>query len=301
MSTQGMMRDVLVGLVPLILTGLVVFRGAALAQMVICVAACVAAELVFTAMRKGPVSIKDGSAAVTGMILALSLPATAPWFVGVLGSVVAIGLSKVIFGGLGQNLFNPAMVGRAFVMIAFPAMIGASAYVVQDASVHALTMATPLTSLKMSGVVTPLGQLLTGATNGSIGETGALACLLGGIYLCWRRAAAWQIPVAVIASAAVISLLSSGFSISAVLHELSAGALLFGAFFIATDPVTSPVTPRGRWIFGIGVGCFIMMLRKLSGYPEGVMFAVLLMNAVVPLINRWTIPEPLGGPVPVRN
>ena len=185
-------------------------------------------------------------------------------------------------------------------MIAFPSMLGASAYIV-NGSVDVLTMATPLTAFKMEGVVTPLSQLLIGTTNGSIGETSLIACVLGGVYLCWRRTAAWQIPAAVIGSAAVFAALMYGFCFTTVVHELAAGALMFGAFFIATDPVSSPVTPKGRWIFGIVVGFMIMVLRRLSGYPEGVMFAVLMGNMITPLINRWTIPVPVGGPVPVRK
>jgi electron transport complex protein RnfD len=295
------MADVLIALILPVLAGSLVFGMLAAKQLVICLGSALFAELLFNAMRKKPFSLKDGSAAVTGVILALSIPASAPWYVGVIGSVTAIGLGKIIFGGLGFNLFNPAMVGRAFVMIAFPALLGASAYIIPDAKIDVLTTATPLTAFKMEGMVTGLRALIIGTTNGSIGETSTLACLVGGLYLCVRRTAAWQIPVGVIASAALISALLYRFDVATVIHELTSGALIFGAFYIATDPVTSPVTPKGRWIFGIFVGCMIMLLRKLSGYPEGVMFAVLMANMVTPLINRWTVPTPVGGPVPVRK
>jgi electron transport complex protein RnfD len=234
---------------------------------------------------------------VTGVILALSLPATAPWYVGVIAGFVAIGIGKVIFGGVGMNLFNPAMVGRAFVMISFAGALAASGYENSISHVDAITQATPMDAFKQSGVVTPLMDLFLGTTNGSLGEISALACLLGGLFLCFRRTASWEIPAGVLAAVAVIGGLQqlavpqTGWT---VFHHLFGGSLLFGAFFIATDPVSSPLTPRGKLVFGLGVGALIMILRIFSGYPEGVMFAVLLMNAMTPLINRWTIPQPFG-------
>jgi electron transport complex protein RnfD len=219
----------------------------------------------------------------------------------VIGSFVAIGIGKIVFGGLGQNIFNPAMVGRAFVMIAFAGMMGAPGYVDPSASVEAITQATPMQVFKQEGVVTPLMDLFLGNTNGSLGETSALACLLGGLYLCVRRTASWEIPLGVLLAVGATSLaqdaLGAGAGWSSA-HHLFGGALLFGAFFIATDPVSSPLTPRGKLIFGLGVGLLVMLMRALSSYPEGVMFAVLLMNSLVPMINRWTIPRPVGGPVP---
>ncbi len=304
LTTQRMMFDVLLALVPVLVAALWQFRLYAVIQLAICMVSAVAAEALFTAMRKKPILVRDGSALVTGAILAFSLPAKAPWYAGAVGSFVAIGIGKVIFGGVGQNIFNPAMLGRAFAMIAFPAALGASAYVVPDSPIDGLTHATPLTALKMLGQSTGLLPLFLGATNGSIGETSALACLLGGAYLCLRRTASWEIPAGVIAATAVIGLLVQWFSPVAgwtVLHELCGGALLFGAFFIATDPVSSPLAPRGKFVFGLGVGALVMLIRKLSGYPEGVMFSVLIMNALVPLINRATIPTPVGGPVPAKK
>ena len=218
--------------------------------------------------------------------------------VGVIASFVAIGIGKTIFGGVGMNLFNPAMVGRAFVMIAFASVLAASGYQDMASAVDAVTQATPLDTFKQTGVAAPLSALFFGLTNGSLGETSALACLIGGIYLCIRRTASWEIPAGVLLSVTVlggIANLANPDAAWTVLHHLLGGSLLFGAFFIATDPVSSPLTPKGKFIFGIGIGAFIMLLRLFSGYPEGVMFAVLLMNAVTPLINRWTIPRPLGG------
>jgi electron transport complex protein RnfD len=302
-GTRGVMIDVLVGLAPLTVMALWWFRLYALGQIVLCVASCLLAETLLAWMRRRRTPIGDGSAVITGLILALSLPATAPWFVGVVASVTAIGLGKAIYGGLGHNIFNPAMVGRAFVMVAFSTYLGAAAYEALPGDVP-VSGATPLTAAKGAHQGTPLWVLMVGNHNGSLGEVSALACLAGGLYLCLRRTASWQIPLGMLLSVFVIGGLANLANPAAnftVLHHLLSGALLFGAFFIATDPVTSPLTPRGKFIFGLGVGLFIMVLRLLSGYPEGVMFAVLLMNALVPLINRWTIPKPVGGPSPVRK
>jgi electron transport complex protein RnfD len=197
-----------------------------------------------------------------------------------------------------MNIFNPAMVGRAFVMIAFASALAASGYQDVNSSIDAVTQATPLDTFKQTGVVTPLAALFLGLTNGSLGETSALACLIGGIYLCIRRSASWEIPAGVIAAALVLGGIANLLDMDSgwtVLHHLCGGSLLFGAFFIATDPCSSPLTPKGKFIFGLGVGGFIMLLRIFSGYPAGVMFAVLLMNCLTPLINRWTIPRPLGA------
>ena len=301
LTTRKMMLDVLIGLLPVLVASGIVFQLYAMKQMVICVLGCVAAELIFSTMRRRRPTIGDLSAIVTGMILALSLPGTAPWYVGFIGSFVAIGFGKAVFGGLGQNIFNPAMVGRAFVMIAFAGLLGAPAYRDTTAGVQAITQATPMQTIKQEGIAAPLWQLLLGNTNGSLGETSALACVLGGLYLCIRRTASWQIPISMILGVALfggIQNLLNPHSSWTVLHHVAGGAALFGAFFIATDPVTSPLTPRGKWLFGFGIGSIVMLLRVFSSYPEGVMFAVLLMNGVVPLINRWTIPRPVGGPAP---
>ncbi len=323
LTTRKMMLDVLIALVPVVAISIYVFRMYAVTQLAICIASCVVAEAVFTKMRRRPLPLGDYSAVVTGAILALSLPGAAPWFIGVIGSFVAIALGKVVFGGVGANIFNPAMVGRAFVMIAFPAMLaaGVNGYIDPQATVDVITtQATPMDAFKMKGEIAPLWNLFLGNTNGSLGETSALMCLIGGLYLCIRRTASWEIPLGVILAVfvgAVIAepdnsttffmLLAQGeFSSVAqhcsqnwiFVHHLLGGALLFGAFFIATDPVSSPLTPKGKFIFGAILGAMVIIFRTLSGYPEGVMFAVLLANSVVPLINRWTIPRPVGGPVP---
>ncbi|MFZ5562898.1 MAG: RnfABCDGE type electron transport complex subunit D [Thermodesulfobacteriota bacterium] len=302
-TTRRMMADVLIALAPVVGMALYVFGLFAVKQILICLISCLAAEAIFTRMRKRPLPLGDGSAAVTGIILGLSLPGPAPWYVGVIASFVAIGIGKVIFGGLGMNLFNPAMVGRAFVMIAFAGAMAASGYMTASDAVDAVTQATPLTLFQQEGIVTPVSKLFLGTVNGSLGEVSALACLLGGAYLCIRRTASWEIPAGVILAVVVcagFNSLANPDSGWTVLHHLFSGALLFGAFYIATDPVTSPLAPGGKFVFGLGVGAIIMLLRIFSGYPEGVMFAVLLMNAVTPLINRWMIPKPFGAVKPEK-
>ena len=296
-TTRQMMYDVLIALLPVVCVSIYLFKLYAVKQLAICLASCLVSEAVFVKIRGKSITLTDGSAAVTGIILALSLPGTAPWYAGVIASVVAVSIGKIIFGGLGMNLFNPAMVGRAFVMISFAGVMGAAAYEHSGSAVDIITQATPLNAFKQSGISFPLLDMFLGTTNGSLGETSAIACIIGGLYLCIRRTASWEIPFSIITTIVVISGIQDivgPCSGRMVLHHLLGGAALFGAFFIATDPVTSPLTSKGKLIFGTGVGMFIMLLRLFSGYPEGVMFAVLLMNAVTPLINRWTIPRPLG-------
>ena len=314
LSTQRMMIDVLLALAPAMVVAVVVFRWYAVVQVGLCVLVCMATEAVLSWMRHKPAPLSDCSAAVTGVILALSLPWSAPWYIAVIGSVTAIGLGKVVFGGLGYNIFNPAMVGRALVMLSFARELGAGAYVHAASNLDVLTQATPLSAAKQlaadlaAGKVAAadyeaflesarnLGPLFMGNVNGSLGETSALALLIGGLYLCARRVASWQIPAGMIAMAFLFAQLGYLAHLTPLtpLQHLIGGSLFLGAFFIATDPVTSPVTAWGKFIFGLGIGLLVVVIRLLSGYPEGVMFAVLLMNAAVPLLNRWTILRPLG-------
>jgi electron transport complex protein RnfD len=230
------------------------------------------------------------------VILGLSLPCTlAPGkpHVCIIAGVAAIGLGKACFGGLGQNIFNPAMAGRSFVMLAFPAALGAGAYVLAEAE-PIITMATPLSG---GGGAASLLHLAVGKHNGSLGETSGLACVVGGLYLCVRGAAAWEIPASMLITASACAALAhlAGWSDLNAARQLLSGALLFGAFFIATDPVTSPLTFAGKVVFGAAIGLLVMLIRVFGGYPEGVMFAVLVLNAATPLINRLMIPKPVGA------
>ena len=320
LSTRRMMIDVLIGLAPAVAASVVVFGWYAVVQVGLCVLACLATETLLSLARRKPVPVGDCSAAVTGVILGLSLPWSAPWYIAVIGSAVAVGLGKVVFGGLGYNIFNPAMVGRAFVMLSFAREMGASAYVAVQSDLALLTQATPLSVAKKFAADLAAGKvvagdlrvqlesaqefwpLFVGQVNGSLGETSALAVLVGGVYLCVRRSASWEIPAGMLLGTLLLAG-PAGWAgltpLTAVGHVVS-GSVLFGAFFIATDPVTSPLTPRGKFLFGLGIGALVMVIRLFSGYPEGVMFAVLLMNSAVPMINRWTIPRPVGGPTPTK-
>jgi electron transport complex protein RnfD len=297
-TTRRIMLDVLIGLLPVLAVSIFVFHWYAVVQVGLCVLCCMATEAVCAWMRRRPVPLDDYSAAITGVILGLSLPWSAPWYVGVIGSVTAIGLGKVVFGGLGYNIFNPAMVGRAFVMLSFARELGASAFVAGESKLDVLTGATPLSLAKHDLPLPDLWPMLVGTVNGSLGETSAIALLVGGLYLVLRRVIAWEIPLGIIVAVALFGGLGHIADITTLgpLQHLINGALLLGAFFIATDPVTSPMTPRGKLAFGVGIGLLIVVIRLFSGYPEGVMFAVLVMNSAVPLINRWTIPRPLGMP-----
>jgi len=335
LTTRRMMIDVLIALLPAMGVACWVFRWFALIQVCICVASCVAAEAIFTAMRRKRPCVGDFSAVVTGVILAFSLPAICPWWVSVIGAFAAIGLGKVVFGGVGMNLFNPAMVGRAFVMIAFAGFIAAGGYQLKLTDrekaelttpavraerltekahgAHAVTEATPMTSTfsriragkgELADKSVTLWRLFLGNTNGSLGETSAIALLLGGLYLLIRRTAAWQIPAGAIVGLLLIAGPVNLADLAApwgVAHHLLGGAFMLGAFFIITDPVTSPLTARGRFIYGVIFGVLVMLIRLLTSYPEGVMFSVLLVNAITPLLNRWTIPRPVGGPATVKG
>ena len=301
LSTRSMMRDVLIGLAAPLLAALYFFRAAALQQLVICLLGAWATEYICCRMRGQKSTLVDGSVTVTALIFALSLPPLLPWYATAIGMFTAVALGKMVFGGLGFNVFNPAMVGRAFLMLSFPIEMTRWA---APLTVDSITRPTPLAAAKFSGEITELSPLFFGNVSGSLGETSALAMLAGGLWILWRRAADWRLTVGMIvgvASMAFLQSLTSDPSRSlGVLRHLCAGSVLFAAFFIVTDPVTSPLTRKGRWIFGLLVGALTMLIRWFGGYPEGVMFSVLLANAVVPLIDRATPTTPVGGKVAVH-
>ncbi len=304
-STRRMMLQVILALMPAVIVSIFVFEAYALFLIGLCVVTCMFCEWLFAQFRRRPTTLEDNSAIVTGLILALSLPWNAPWYIPVFGSLIAIGIGKAAYGGLGYNIFNPAMVGRAFVMLSFATVMGGNAYVGHgdDLPNPIVTQATPMTQLKAeSGVPHEPGSLLdvlkscvSGVHNGSLGEASGLAVLLGGIYLIIRRNGSWRATLGMLGAVCVLGALSSfQHPLYYSLFYLTNGAVLFGAFFIVTDPVTNPMTPMGRWYFGIGAGILVMVFRLFSGYPEGVMFAVLIMNAFTPTLNRITIPKPFG-------
>ncbi len=406
-TTRRLMLDVIIALVPTFIASLIFFRQHAIRLTVICLVSCLVTEYLFNKIRNKPNSLGDFSAVVTALILAFTLPPDLPGFAAVIGSVVAIAIGKMIFGGLGHNIFNPAMVGRAFLMAAFPVLmttwispsnepvrIGgididiagiihkvnnssvskasnlnvhnnaskianseANNNVSKDTSkiankdtsknankgiggtvrtskgntvankggaeklaehakneissgtkrtkdeqkVQAVSQATPLALLKPGKKDRKMPNafaLFIGKTGGSLGETSVLAILIGALYLLARGTIDISIPFGMLGSAFIFSgiayLLAPG-KFANPMYHLEAGGLLFGAFFIATDLVTTPLSKRGRWIFGAGCGILTMIIRQFGTYPEGVMFSVLMMNGLAPLISRWTKQKPLGG------
>ena len=315
-STRHIMTDVIIGLTPAIAAAGYYFRTHALVLIATCVIASVATEWICNLIRKKPNSTGDFSAVITGIILALSVPPHLPVWAAVMGSAFAVGVGKMVFGGLGANIFNPAMIGRAFLTACFgmlmttwtvPATINSSMpNVSPDTSPDAITQATPLAWSKQA-IKTKTGaekanqQLnacFTGARGGCLGETSAIALLIGGAYLLIRRTISFVIPAGVLLSAIAVAalayLINTDAYVSPLLH-ITSGGLLLGAFFIATDPVTAPLTTKGRWVFGIGTGAIIMLIRIVGEYPEGVMYAVLLMNALTPLIDHFCKLTPTGG------
>ncbi len=305
-STRCIMFQVVLGLVPLWLAALYFYRLDAVILPLVTVAACLIAEAVANAMRgRDQRSLTDGSAIVTGLILAFSLPPDLNPYMAFIGGVVAIALAKAIFGGLGHNLFNPAMVGRAFLMICFPAAMGVwteptTLARIGDAAVDGVTMATPLgAAIDPSVLIPSLWDLFSGRVGGSLGETSALAALVGGLFLVFRRVADWRPVLGMLATAFVYAAIAHRVNpeFEGPMFHLFAGSMMFGAFFIATDYVGAPITPVGRILFGVGVGVLVMTIRLFGAYPEGVMFAILIMNALTPLIERWTVPTPFGGHV----
>jgi electron transport complex protein RnfD len=292
------------------------FRIYALILISTCCLSAVATEWLCNLIRKKTNSLGDFSAIVTGIILALSLPPSLPIWTAIIGTCFAVAIGKMVFGGLGANIFNPAMTGRAFLTASFgmlmttwtvPATIdSAMPKIAADNRINARTQATPLAWSKQAIKTKKDAQLVNdefkatfiGEVGGCLGETSALALLLGGFYLLIRRTTNLHIPLAVLSSSFIIGtiayLINSDAYISPLVH-LTSGGMLLGAFFIATDPVTSPLSTKGRWIFGIGVGTMTMLIRIVGEYPEGVMYAVLLMNAVTPLIDRFCKLVPAGG------
>lgn len=286
-STASIMLDVLIALLPATVAGIVLFGLNALLVIAVCVAACVGFEALYNLIAKKEQTIGDFSAAVTGLLLGLNLPATTPIWQCIIGALFAIIVVKCLFGGLGYNVVNPAITARVFMLISFSSVAGAAF------PADVVAGATPLVQLA-NGESVELMTLLLGKHGGSIGETCAIALLLGFVYLLVRRVISWQIPVSFIGSVFIFSLLKEGDAAKALALTLS-GGLLIGAIFMATDYVTSPTTPWGKIIFGVGCGLITFLIRYFGSYPEGVSFAILIMNIVVPYIDKLTKHRVYGG------
>lgn len=290
-TTASLMRDVLIALLPAVAASVLFFGARALLVEVFCVAACVGLEWLFQWGMKRPVTIADCSAAVTGLILALNLPVDIPLWMALVGCAVAILVVKQLFGGIGHNFANPAITARIVMFLAFSSAMAAW---VSPNLVDAVSSATPLAGLKNGELVgyTPL-QLFLGAVPGCLGETSALALLLGGVYLLVRRVITWHTPLSFICTVFVLALLLRGPAFA--LAEILAGGLFLGAIFMATDYATTPSTAWGRVVFGVGCGLITCLIRFFGNYPEGVSFSILLMNILTPYISKWTRSKPLGG------
>ena len=290
-STQQIMRDVIIALLHATVAGALIFGPRALLVVAVTTAACVLFEFLFNMIVKKDQTIGDLSAAVTGLLLGLNLPVSAPIWQCIVGALFAIIVVKCLFGGIGYNLVNPAITARVFMLVAFG---GSMANHGQPFNADTASSATPLAVMADGGSVS-LTNLLLGTVGGTIGETCAVALLAGFAYLLIRRIISWHIPVAYIGTVFILSLLAHGFDVMHALSYILSGGLILGAVFMATDYVTSPPTPNGKLLFGLGAGLLTFLIRDFGVYPEGVSFAILFMNILTPYIERLTAHKVFGG------
>lgn len=300
-SVSKNMRGVIIALVPALLVGLYFFGLGALIVTLTAVLSCMLFEyLIQRFIMKGESTIMDGSAALTGLLLAFNLPSNLPIWIIIIGSLVAIGVAKMSFGGLGNNPFNPALVGRVFLLISFPVQMTSWPEVapLTTAYLDAETGATVLSMMKEgAGALPSTLDMFIGKIPGSLGEVSAVALLIGLVYMLVRKIIQWHIPVSILLTVLVFSgimhLVNPEVYASPIVHLLT-GGLMLGAIFMATDYVTSPMNPRGMWIFGVGIGVLTVVIRNWGAYPEGVSFAILIMNGFTPLINFYVKPKRFG-------
>ncbi len=288
-STQMIMGTVLVALLPEMIMGIVLFGLAALIRILVSVASCVLFEFLFQKVTKQKIVIANLSACVTGVMMALVCPPTAPVWIFVVGAAVAMIVAKGLFGGIGSNVFNPALTGRAFMFLSFPAAMGASWMTPKTlgGAVDAVSSATTLSSIKASTFAVEQGtywQYFIGNRAGCIGETSVLLILISFAFLALARIIDWRAPVAMIGTVSICSLIAG----ENLAMSLMTGGLMFGATFMVTDYATAPVTKKGRLVFGFGCGLITFLIRKFGGYPEGVMFSILIMNSIAPFLNNLT-------------
>lgn len=296
-SIQSIMRDVVIALIPASVMGIYYFGIKALMLIAISIVSSVVFEWGYEKILKKPITVTDFSAVLTGLLLALNLPATASWWVPVVGSFVAIVLGKQFYGGLGQNFINPALIGRAFLVAAYPTQTTGAAFATGRMVVDASTYATPLAELKAGTAVIngeAIKNALIGNVGGCIGETCAIALIIGGVYLIAKHIISWRIPVVYIVVVFSLTTLMRGYGVMGGVYEIFLGGLMLGAFFMATDYVTSPISAKGQIIFAVGCGLLTSFIRVYGGYPEGVSYSILIMNLAVPLIDRYTRPRIFG-------
>ena len=289
-TVEKVMYDVIIALLPALLMAVYVFGIQALTTTLIAVGTCMATEGIMQKIMGKDIDIKDGSAIITGILFAFVVPVTMAYWIVIVGSVVSILLGKMLFGGLGHNIFNPALVGRAFVQASWPVAI--TTFVLDGQAGP-----TMLDAMKrgLDGTLVAAGNpyinALLGKMGGTIGETSALAILIGGAYLIYKGQVNWKVPAVIIGTVGIGAFLFGG---DPIMHMLS-GGLFLGAFFMATDMVTSPYTEKGQMIFAFGIGVLVTLIRFKGGYPEGMAYSILIMNGVVPLINKYTKPKMFGG------
>ena len=288
-STQMIMGTVLVALLPEMIMGIVLFGLAALIRILVSVASCVLFEFLFQKVTKQKIVIANLSACVTGVMMALVCPPTAPVWIFVVGAAVAMIVAKGLFGGIGSNVFNPALTGRAFMFLSFPAAMGASWMTPKTlgGAVDAVSSATTLSAIKAGTFAVEQGtywQYFIGNRAGCIGETSVLLILISFAFLSLARIIDWRAPVAMVGTVAICSLIAG----ENLAMSLMTGGLMFGATFMVTDYATAPVTKKGRLVFGFGSGLITFLIRKFGGYPEGVMFSILIMNSIAPFLNNLT-------------
>ncbi len=306
-TTRSIMIDVLIALTPACLWGIFAFGPRALTILLLSVLAAVGAEALYQFVMKKRITITDGSAAVTGLLIGMNMPATVPLWLPVIGSFFAIVIVKQLYGGIGKNFMNPALAARAFLMLAWPSLMTAtpapyttsSPFAIAPDTVDIVASATPMAQLKTGTL--PEGGLfnfLLGAKPGTIGEVATLLLIVGGIYLIVRRVITWHIPAVYIGTVALISYMfpqNAADRVEFVAYELICGGLMLGAFFMATDYATTPITTTGRLLFGFGCGAITMFIRYFGGYPEGITFSILIMNTLVWYIDKLTKPKRFGG------
>ncbi len=304
-DVRAIMLKVICALAPACLASIYIFGIRALMVLLVCAASCVAFEALFTRMQGRPLRVNDCSGLLTGILLGMNLPVTAPLWLCVVGSLAAIGLGKMAYGGLGYNPFNPALVGRVALLIAFPSAMTTWALPACNPlkwlGADAATGATPLALLESSeaeaAAMPSFSALFWGGTGGSLGETCAAALLVGGIALVFLNVIRWQIPVCLLGTVALctgIGHLVHPEQVASPLLHLFSGGLFLGAFFMATDMVTTPLSRKGAVVFGIGCGLFTSAIRMWGNYPEGMSFSILIMNSLTPLIDRFTARRPFG-------
>ncbi|MGL5694080.1 MAG: RnfABCDGE type electron transport complex subunit D [Peptostreptococcaceae bacterium] len=304
-SVPRIMWNVNLALLPAALFGVYYFKTSALIVIVVSILSAVLTEYLVQKIRKVPVSINDGSAFLTGLLLAMCMPPTIPPYMVALGSAVAVGIAKHSMGGLGQNIFNPAHIGRAVIMVSWPVAMTTWTSITTKADV--VSSATPLNILKIQGydaLISTYGSssnlykaMFFGTRNGSIGETCTILLLLGGAYLIYKKYINWQIPVVMMGTVGILTWIfgPNGLFTGDPIFHLMAGGLVIGAFFMATDMVTIPITKKGQIIFALGAGLITTIVRLQGGYPEGVCYSILLMNALTPLIDRLVKPKKFGS------